>query len=256
MNYRKQFWAFLVCAILICVTSATALTPMGPPTSDLTKGSFDLGADYSYTKMDIQLKSGWSPGGGPDITMDNMKFNYVGARLGYGLTDTCSAYLMGGGGSARGTDSGNISYNSDRVLGEGYILGFGFKKTFFEDMNTQWGGLFQAFWVDSSGKMKAGGANWTAETDMMEVQIAAGPTHSLNDKMDIYGGPFIHLVDGDIKAKRRAGAGRIRYDLEQGGWFGGYIGTQLRVTQNASFNVEYQHTASADSIGMNMTWKF
>ena len=90
----------------------------------------------------------------------------------------------------------------------------------------------------------------------MEIQIAAGPTYRLNEKVSVYGGPFFHIFDGHFTAKNRGAPLRISYDIDQGSCFGGYVGTGIEVADNANFSIEYQHTAAADALGMNLTWKF
>jgi hypothetical protein len=236
----------------LCVSTAFGLTPMGSPVPDLSKGQFDAGVDYSYGKIDVKLNHGFSPGGGPKITMDNLKAHYLAANIGYGLTDNWQWFFRLGGGSIRGTESGGISFNSDK----GYAIGFGTKAQLFDYAGVEWGGLFQVLWAQADGKTRAGGASWTAEEDLTEIQIALGPAYHMNEKAVLYGGPFFHILDGDFVAKSRAGAARIKYDLDQGSPFGGYIGTAIDVTTNTVFNIEYQHTAAADAIGLKLAYKF
>jgi hypothetical protein len=225
---------------------------MGSPLPDLHKGQFSAGADYSYTQMDVRTNHGFTPSGVKSRTIENMKTHYLGANIGYGLTDNWQWAIKIGGGSIRGKESGGVSFNSD----DGYVIGFATKAKLFECKELEWGGLFQVLWAQADGKTRAGGSSWSAEEDLMEIQIALGPEYRVNEKATIYGGPFWHILDGDFVAKDRAAARRIKYDLDQQGSFGGYIGTGIDVTENVVFNIEWQHTVGADSVGMKLAYKF
>ncbi|MBN1804338.1 MAG: hypothetical protein JW837_03735 [Sedimentisphaerales bacterium] len=229
-----------------------ALTPMGPAVPDLAKGQWEFGVDYSYGKQDVQLNHGFSPGGGPKMTIDNLKIHYLGARGGYGINDNWEMFMRLGGGSIRGNEGDAISFNSNN----GYAIGFGTKVDLFECSEMRWGGLFQILWAQADGQTKAGGSKWNAEENIVEVQFAIGPAYQMSEKVKLYGGPFFHLLDGDIVAHDRAAARRIKYDLDQGSWFGGYIGTQIDVMENTVFNIEYQHTSAADAMGMSLAYRF
>jgi opacity protein-like surface antigen len=247
----------MLAVISFCGSSALALSPMGPPSAGLQRKQFMAGADYSYSKMDIKLNHGRSPGGGPDLTMNNLKNHYVLANLGYGLRDNWELSFRIGGGAARDREPGGISFKTaSPTLGNGYVIGFGTKATFIEDFNIKWGGLFQLLWAEADARATAGGRSWTADVGLWEIQLAAGPTYKLNEKASIYGGPFFHIIDGRFTASPRTGTGRIRYSLDEGSVFGGYVGTEINVIDNAVFRVEYQHTAAADALGMSLLFRF
>jgi len=243
--------------VSLCVSSALALPPMGPPAAGLEEGQFSGGVVHSYSKMDLRLNHGRSPGGGPNLTMDNLKRHYVLANLGYGIMDNWEGYLLIGGGAARGKESGGIRYKTNTpTLGNGYVFGFGTKATFVEEPVIKWGGLFQLLRAQADGRAKVAGGSWKADTELWEIQLAVGPTYQLNEKASIYGGPFFYIVDGRFTAKNRATPARICYDIDEGSSFGGYIGTEIKVTNYAAFHVEYQHTAAADAIGMGLIFRF
>ena len=46
------------------------------------------------------------------------------------------------------------------------------------------------------------------------------------------------------------------YDIDESSIFGGYLGAQIDIAKDISFNIEYQHTAFADALGMNLLWRF
>lgn len=241
----------------LCGSFALALSPMGPPVASWEKGQFVAGVDYSYSQVDIRMNHGFSPGGGPDITLDNLERHYVLANLGYGIRDNWELSLRVGGGAAQDKEPGGINFKTDSPMpGNGYIIGFGTKATLIEEPKVKWGGLFQVLWAQADGRAFAGGTPWSADVEYMEIQLAIGPNYTLNEKASIYGGPFFHILDGSFTAKRRtAGGGRINYDLDEGSVFGGYIGTEINATDNIVFRAEYQHTAAADALGMSLLFK-
>jgi hypothetical protein len=153
--------------------------------------------------------------------------------------------------SARGTEGGG-SFNSS----DSYAVGFGTKAKLFRAMDMQWGGLFQLLLAKADGKARALGGSWTTHEELLEIQIALGPEYRVNEKAVIYGGPFIHIIDGNYTAKRRDNTARRTYDLDQTGPFGGYIGTAIDLAESMAFNIEYQHTASSDMLGMKLAYMF
>jgi len=206
--------------------------------------------------MDVDLNQGTSPGGGPSFCMNDIVSQYVLADIGYGIAENVEFSFLIGGGSAKVKEPGGLSFETALPrLGNGYVIGFGTKATFLEKPDIEWGGLFQLLWAEAEGRAIAGGGPWSASIGMWEIQIAAGPTYKLNENVSLYGGPFLHIIDGRFKAYRIAGTGAIRYDLDEGSAFGGYVGTKIKVTSNADFFIEYQHTATADAIGMNLSFK-
>ena len=101
-----------------------------------------------------------------------------------------------------------------------------------------------------------------AELDFWELQVAVGPTWE-GDNFRIYGGPFLHLVDGDIDLDTTGVDGSTAIwrvisngDIEEASQFGGYAGAQWLVNENTVANVEAQFTGDAWAIGIGAVWKF
>jgi opacity protein-like surface antigen len=253
---KIQLLKVMPVVISLCGSFALALSPMGPPAAGLEKGKFMAGIDYSYSQEDIRMNHGFSPGGGPDITLDNIDEHFVLANLIYGIRDNWEVSLRAGGGAAQDKEPGGINFKTDSpTLGNGYIFGFGTKVTFVKKPKIKWGGLYQMLWAQADGRAMAGGNSWSVDLSFYEIQLAIGPTYKLNEKASIYGGPFVHILDGSFTAKRRSSAGRIHYDLDEGSVFGGYIGAEINATKNTVFRAEYQHTAAADALGMSLLFK-
>jgi hypothetical protein len=128
------------------------------------------------------------------------------------------------------------------------------------------GGLLQANWAGYDGKLNA--KHWAAldftEIDIVEVQIAAGITCILSDRVSVYGGPFLHFIDGELNdtySEVDIGTGGLltteySWEIEQDSTFGGYLGTQMELAENCSLNIEFQHTAAADAFAASVVLRF
>ncbi len=256
-------------------SAAFALDPMGPPTTEIEQGQFKLGVDYSHSNVDLELNNGtwieyldgifYDWGETVDLTLKNFKINRGYANFGYGIVDNCEAFLRLGGSNVKFGDSlwdDSEKFNSRAES----AIGLGVKATFFEEYNLKLGGLFQANWAELDGKLYA--KHWAAsdfvEVDIAEIQIAIGMTCMLSDRVSVYGGPFVHFIDGeleDIFSEVDTGTGGLltseySWDIEQESTFGGYLGTQMELAENCSLNIELQHTATANAFAASVAWRF
>lgn len=261
---KKWLLAVALVVVFLCDSAALALDFMGPPTSGLKKGQFSTGADYSYSRMDLQLNEGkmkidGESGDLPSGKIKNLKMNKVYANIGYGIMDNWEMFLrLGGANTDLKTDlfdAGSVQKEFDGDTG--FAIGFGTKATFYEEGDLKLGGLFQMSWASSDAK--ANGPYWSEslDIDITEIQIAAGPTYKLMSSVSIYGGPFFHFIDGDADANLRIDGTTVKnsYDIDEVGCFGGYIGAQVEVIENVPFCIEYQHTAAADALAMSLIWR-
>jgi hypothetical protein len=256
-------------------SSALALDQMGPPAAGLDQGRFRAGVDYSYSEMDLELSDGtWTEfldgvfldaGEGTSFTLENFKVNKAYANLGYGFADNCEGFLRLGGTSGEFGDSiweDGEEFDSNAEL----AVGGGIKATFFQEGGLKLGALLQGSWAEYHGKLDA--PHWAApdfvELEMAEVQIAVGATYTWADTISVYGGPFFHFISGELEDTLSEvdpiSGGLLNsvyvWDIDEDSVFGGYLGVQLEPVEGFSFNVEYQHTGSADAFGASLTWRF
>src|SRR4030043_438859 len=105
-----------------------------------------------------------------------------------------------------------------------------------------------------------GGYDVTFSTDaeIVEVQIATGPTLKLNKDLMVFGGPFLHFLNGnaDLKGSINGSSGSVSVDLDQESLLGGYIGADLALGQNANIAFEVQATSGNYGMGGQFVWKF
>jgi hypothetical protein len=170
---------------------------------------------------------------------------------------------------SKGTLSvGSVTYKGD--MGDmGFDFGFGAKATLWQQDNLKVGGILQFGYAKPEGKVKInrgveiGVVECSSRVELMEVQMAVGPTYKLSDDVSIYGGPFLHYVNGNMRFEGSSPyvpAYKEKYsaDVIQQNYLGGFIGMQLDLDKYAPFilNVEWQHTATDDALGLNLTWKY
>jgi hypothetical protein len=229
----------LVAVILTALTltgSTLALAPMGPPTAGLKTGQFRVGVEYSYSDEDMQVEGD---------TIDNVTSNMIFGNLGYGIMDEWEVFVRLGAADASADDVEGTGIDISGDLQ--FAWGFGTKVTFLKQENINWGALFQMTWVKSEDTVEGADVKF----DFYDMQIALGPTWKINDTFSIYGGPFVHFIDGDVDIE-----GYDTGDLEEDEAFGGYVGGEWNFCQNTSLFGELQFTGAGWAFGTGINWKF
>lgn len=275
-NIRK-IWFLSSTIVIVGLYSSEvfALDPMGPPTAGLRQGQFEVGVDYSYSKMDLELREGqwiehldglfYDSGDAVSFMLKDLKVSKGYANFGYGVADNCEVFLRMGGANAKFGDS---IWEDDEKFDNGtdFATGGGIKATFYEEDNIKLGGLFQANWAEFDGALEA--PHWAAPDlvgiNMAEVQIAVGATYTLTDLVSIYGGPFLHFIHGDLEdiySEVDVGSGGLltsnyTWDVDEDSIFGGYVGVKLELVEECSFSIELQHTVTAYAFGASLMWRF
>jgi opacity protein-like surface antigen len=280
--------ALFAAALMITALSNSAvlaLVPMGPPKALLGQDRWDIGIEYTHQSLDLEATGDVTetdiiPGVG-DFTavrkvkhkINDLKSDIVMARAGYGINDSWDAFVRLGLANAKGDMEQTYPDGSPTDTFKGYdgsfglAWGLGTKATFWQDEQLSWGGLVQITWLDpGDGSVKlSGDPAFSGKADinnMWEVQIAGGPTWRLENNLRIYGGPFLHFVNGDLDISgTTTDLGteihtKTSSDIKEKSQFGGYVGGQLDVDQNTSCIVEFQLTSDAWGIGIGAARKF
>jgi opacity protein-like surface antigen len=221
MEKKMLLVAVVLMVVALAGSAVLALAPMGPPTAGLKTGQFRVGVEYAHSDVDMELDG---------EKLDGVTSNMIFANLGYGIMDDWEAFVRLGVANADVED-----FSGDY----GFALGLGTKVTFLKQENLNWGALFQINWLNSEDDV---------ELDAYDMQIAVGPTWKLSDTLSIYGGPFVHLIDGEISDDNG--------DLEEDSAFGGYVGAEAALADNTSLFGEVQFTGAGWAIGTGISWKF
>jgi len=274
---KRRLVMGIVVAVGVFSSAALALPPMGRPMATLKQGQWDAGAEYGYTDMDLQADFKWEnirPGvppvsGKESTTLKDFKSNMFFGRLGYGVSDNWEAFLRLGAADVKMQDGFDGGY--------GFAWGFGTKATFLKEDSVTWGGLFQVTWFNPGDDKLTDTETFTVgegqvdvpisgkgEVDWWEIQIAVGPTWQTGN-LCIYGGPFLHFLNGDYDEKLTGTLttpgdviSKATADIEQDSEFGGYVGAQWDLgtwIENASWSAEFQFTGDAWAFGTGMTWR-
>ena len=85
MTHKKLFLILVLVVLGLYCSKAVAVSPLGPPVSNLGKGQSNIGIGYTYSEMDLRFNNGTSPGGGPSFMMDDIKTNAVFVDIARGL---------------------------------------------------------------------------------------------------------------------------------------------------------------------------
>ncbi len=245
--FRKRWFIIIFIFFFAPMFEAKAIDFMGPPTAELKQGQWDVGFIYSFSEMDLEVS-----GYGISETLKDLKSNRYWANLGYGLEDWCELNLRLGAADAEADD---LDFDG----GADFAWGFNTKITFASDDKIDWGALFQMSWTKTDDSYNYDLSEWglgtsqSVEVDAYEMQIAVGPTLKM-EGWKLYGGPFVHLVEGDLDVKI-AGV-TVGFDLDEDSAFGGYVGTQIDLAESAALYVEGQFTGGGYGIGGGIVWKF
>jgi len=288
---RKTVASLAVGLIMVGALSsvASALPAMGPPKAMVGQDQWSIGLGYSYSQMDLEGSgksredpgSGvWAPWQSSKHDIKDLTSNIVLGQLGYGVAENLDVFAYLGVSDAQDemkeTLSDGIPGDKYKGLdcGFGFAWGLGARATFLRDGDVTWGGLIQAIWEnpgDGDVTLSAPGADPSSlpgdvDLELREIQIAAGPTLQL-ESFCVYGGPFLHFVEGQIDASvsaRDSIAGptdppnrvELSEDIQEESVFGVYAGLQGEASENTSWYAEYRMTGDAWGIGVGAVRRF
>ncbi len=285
MEKRVALLALVLMVIGVCSPVAIAIPPMGPPRASLHEGQSALGLEYGYSEMDLQtfgsviekqFISGVLQTTATSYTsfeIKDLQSNMFWGRLDVGTWENWDMFVRIGLSDAQDDIS---SVNADGSLSDqykdykgdnGFGWGFGTRATFYQEGDTTWGGLIQVTWSnpDSSDVIIESEPSFTGEVEMdyWEVQIAIGPTVEL-DNCRLYGGPFLHFINGDLNLNGSYDPTGVidlitqdtSHEIREESQVGGYAGAQWYLNENSSLFTELQFTSDAWGFGIGTTWKF
>lgn len=253
MKKRISLLAVVLAIVCLYGSAALALDPIGPPTSRLEKGCWSIGVDYLIEDSDAELDDAKPVGVASPFKM-NVEEQLITANIAYGIADNWEIFLRLGSelsGEGTGTQAGNpVEFDGD----SGFLTGLGVRASLYKQGNLELGGLFQIGWGKSDGDIETPLGSGSVDGHTTEIEVAMGPSYKITETVSIYGGPFLYFIDGDIDGT--VAGTDVSYDIDEDSYFGGYIGTQIDITGRAAFNIEWQHTATADGLGMGLVWRF
>jgi len=272
--------------VFVCTSTVVAGGFIGTPASNLDKGQFSVGFEYSYSSLDpdpssMSRQSDEFFNGSllPNLsTADRLNLDirdfdvsrYYGV-ISYGMTEFWDVDLKLGiaeiEGSSR-TDDGWTSHDFD----SDFAIGWGSRVTLFEKGNVAWGASVQMNWLDTdwnTGSTTTVGPVSAVTThnisfESYDILLAAGPTIDMGG-WRLYGGPFYYYFSGDIDyakteltmlagdtiSRRQASKG----DFTAGG-MGGFLGIQLDLSKGTTLNCEFSAMNDGWAIGAAIMHRF
>jgi opacity protein-like surface antigen len=251
MEQRKLLLSMMVVGMLS--SAALALAPMGPPVATLAEGQAAVGLGYAMSDMTVELSGPTFGLGDAELDVENTMYYGV---IGYGISSEWNAYV------ALGFADAEIDADSGDDFEGGADFGFavGTKRTLHDNgTDTKWGTVFQYSTGETDDKISVVSqyANFhltavpgTIEYDWYEIQLALGPAVQVNEDLCLYGGPFLHFAEGDLRHK--AGGVTAEFELEQAWELGGYIGALLNLGGSASLSAEFLITGEAWGAGIGV----
>ena len=250
------------------------LDPFQPSLGDSQKYQFSVGADFSFSKMDIELTNGKWVENDPDTELTSGEFRdraikdfervKLYSTVGYSVAENFEVFMRLGAAKAEFGDSIWQSPGENFDSNIELAIGGGVRATLFDipEHDLQIGGVVQANWSNFDGKLDASG--WPApdsvEISLLEAQIAIGATYVWTDCVSVYGGPFVHYIQGDVEDI--FANYEYSWDIEGKTTYGGYLGAVMDLgvwmdlAQDCFFNIEYQHTADASALGAGLMLRF
>ncbi|MCF7975819.1 MAG: hypothetical protein K9N55_18525 [Phycisphaerae bacterium] len=258
---------------------ASALSPIGPAQALLGEDQWGVGMNVGYQSMDLVADGTFyeyppSPAGTretPDkIALKDVESISSFVQIGLGLSPEWDIYGCIGASEAQGDATvKSASSAAGQAFGDGeqfdlngsHSLAWGFGTRFtLKDCDTvKWGGMAQMTWQKPKGN-----SAWTAkndpgyrvdgtwEMDYWELIVAVGPTF-VYDNVQFYGGPFLHMVRGDLDfagSTTDTSRASTSQNLKEEALVGAYAGMQFDLCRRQLFYVDGQFTGNAWGIGL------
>lgn len=216
----------LTTLLVVCLAgTAAALTPMGPPTTVLKQGQFEVGGVVGWSENEVDFS-------GSVGEVDDLEFNTILFRPAVGIaSDRMEIFGLLGCGEFEDADD--------------TAIGFGLRVTTNLEEGLSWGLVGQILWFEVDERMGIDGFYGNADLDLREAQIGLGPCWRY-DTFVLYGGPFVHVLDGKLTET---------IDIEDSERLGAFVGGGFDLGP-ANATVEVQLTGYDVGVGVNVALRF
>jgi hypothetical protein len=285
MAKRMALLAIILIVMALSSSVALALPPMGPPKALIGQDRWGVGIGVSHSQMDVDTfgksredpdGAGWLPTSYAKHEIEDLTSNMVLGRLGYGAYETVDVFVCLGASDAQDDMTEKLATGGDgnKYTGLdssfGFAYGVGARATFWQEGDLVWGGLVQILWENpSSGDIDLAPtdgdpAKLSGDMDLnlQEIQVAVGPTVKM-DSFSLYGGPFLHMVSGDLDVKASgidsfSALNRVdlSQDIRQDPQLGGFFGVMGDADKDTFWYAEFQITGDGWGIGISGTKRF
>jgi hypothetical protein len=257
---------------------AHAGTPMGPATAYLGEGRWSVSAEYGYEQTHLTASGTVfeQVTGNPTAYWNQLfKLNDLTSHMGfgtlaYGINENWDIFARVGAANAKdkfvapasSTDAVDRQDNFDGTFGVAW--GAGTRATFYRAGPWSFGGLAQFTWF-RPGKSNLAvtdpllpDESWVgdAELSYWQTQLSLAAAYQA-DKWQIWGGPFVQFVRGDLDFNGHGvlggtNIGTLRWNskVEEKSQVGGHVGVNWAVCDQFDLWVEGQITADSWMAGI------
>lgn len=280
---KARMYNIMLALILAVTSSAMALSPIGPAQAVIGENQWGIGANIGYQNMDLVADGTYFElHSGPNLRQTNAKIAMKDiqtvssfAQIGFGLTPEIDIYASLGASNAVGNTTAKNSNSTVQTHGlsegepfdihgnQALAWGVGTRFTLKDLETVKWGGVAQITFHNPKGN-----STWTSLSDSSyhmdgtwdmqywELIVALGPT-IVYDNVQFYGGPFLHMVRGDMDFNgvfadntTDNGPAYTSMDMEEEALVGAYAGMQMDLYENLMFYVDGQYTGKAWGVGI------
>jgi len=266
MKHVITIWAVLVSCAWTYAIEGTSAAPVG--TVPLKKGHFGTGLEYVFAEDDVKTEEAFF--GGVRLPADKIKkvqLDRIVFVPSYALLD--NIILLGRFGGSRmdidenankGTLAGQQGTSDWGFTAGGGVRAVIYKKERFTwaisglitwcelDGFDPWSGVFNGIPI-SDGKMKI---------NLTDYQFSTGPAYEFVDGWILSAGPYARFINADAKVSAPVFGETVKtnINIKEQDYLGGYISSQLMITDTLGWNVRFAATASSYLIGTNVSRAF
>jgi len=212
--------------VALLSSASYALDPIGPTKALLGQKHWSLGLESMYGQTRTELD---------DFDMSSqLREDKAYVNLRYGVHEDVDVFGR----------LGLVTFEEDSFQDGDADLAFGAGAavTLRDKEKIDWGVLAQV----SRGVSSSIGAS--SEVEAWSFQVAGGPTYQICEDMDVYGGLFFYLLNGDLEI------GPFDSDIEEEDPIGAFAGFDYAVKQNIRWTVEFQYAGGTLAVTSGLYW--
>jgi hypothetical protein len=253
--------------ILFLCSPVFGTIPFETPIQPLKQGRFSTGLEYVHAKVDVEAESAsLGPFTLPKTKIKDIELDRVFFVPSYALFDflTISGRI---GANRLDIDSGANRDNFGGQLGTSnwdFTAGGSIRAVLYHKERFSWlaGGIFTYTDLDGFDNVTAvfNGipVNATMKLHLYDYQFITGPAYEFVDGWLLSAGPYFQFIDGNAKLKASADGQQMKttIDIDEIDYFGGYVSSQLQLSQEFSWNVRFSATGSGYTIATGITRAF
>lgn len=250
---------------IVFAVNVSALEFIGQPNADVNHPQIKIGLNYSNSYNDIDMDH-------QNLTIQKVDINKFYVDFSFSVLDDLELIFRLGAADFHP----DKNKNDDYILGHigtsnpSFMIGGGIKATLYKNDYMKWGlsAIVSGgqFGWDKIDTFKISDVNYydvDVDGPYLEAMLFTGPNFKIHDNVNIYGGPFIHIISGTFHVEETVENPantytdfKTEYDYRQDSIIGVLAGTQIKLDDKLEFCIEYQKTNSAAGLAGGMIFRF